>query len=190
MIPLHPRFMNAGKYADRFGFWNLLPLDIGARLKSIGAIRQSGACLCFTRPSEPSPCRVNCLGLHNLAPGIHHHQFHPRGTIILRHGELGKGAFTAKCALATTRNSGNWNIGAKIICDTLALLLGCGVQKPHQHKERHHRGHKIRIGHFPRAAVMTIPANNLFPFNDNGAIFQIISHRRHPHSQRQSLTSP
>ena len=95
-----------------------------------------------------------------------------RACAILRHGELGKRAFTAKCALATTRNSGNWHIGAKIICDTLALLLGFGVQKPHQHKERHHRGHKIRIGHFPRAAVMTIPANNLFRLMIMGRFFR------------------
>ena len=35
-----------------------------------------------------------------------------------------------------------------------ALFLRHGGHQPHHQEERHHRGHEVRVGHLPRAAVM------------------------------------
>jgi hypothetical protein len=48
-----------------------------------------------------------------------------------------------------------------------SLLFVRRPQKPHQQKERHHRGHEVRIGHFPRAA-MVASGYHLLALHDNG----------------------
>ena len=44
--------------------------------------------------------------------------------------------------------------GAEIIGQAALLLLGGGVEKPHQQKECHHRGDEVGVRNFPGAAVM------------------------------------
>ena len=47
-----------------------------------------------------------------------------------------------------------------------SLLFIRGAEEPHQQKERHHRGHKVGIGHLPSAAVVAA-LNDLFALDDN-----------------------
>jgi hypothetical protein len=44
---------------------------------------------------------------------------------------------------------------AEIVGKPLPLILGGGVQQPHEQKERHHGGDEVGIGHFPGTAVVS-----------------------------------
>jgi hypothetical protein len=45
-------------------------------------------------------------------------------------------------------------VGAEIVGESFTLVLGRGVEQPHQQEERHHRGDEIGVRDLPGAAVV------------------------------------
>ena len=65
-------------------------------------------------------------------------------------------------------------IGAEVVGEALALVLGGGVQQPHQQEERHHGGDEIGVGDLPGAAVMAALGDLVF-FDDNLALGALLA---------------
>ena len=69
------------------------------------------------------------------------------------------------------------------------LHLLAGIQQPEHDEQGHHRGHKIGVGHLPRAAVMAAVAGNFL--DDDRAVRHLVRLRRKPPCAPPScMTSP
>ena len=82
-------------------------------------------------------------------------------------------------------------VGAEIVGEPAPLLLGGGVDQPHQQEERHHRGHEIGVRDLPGAAVMAA-LDHLFLADDHVAaarVLPVFSRHDIPEPQEARRTS-
>jgi len=105
---------------------------------------------------------------------------HLRGAAIGDHRAFLERGLAAK-RFAGTRALVGKNVGfAEIIREPPTLLLGGRVDQPHQQEKRHHRRDEIRVGDFPRAAVMAT-FDHLFLADQNrfGVIARLLAFACH-----------
>ena len=56
----------------------------------------------------------------------------------------------------------------EVVSEAGPLRFRCCIQQPHQHEERHHRGHEIGVGDFPCPAVVRVVPFVILATNDDG----------------------